>query len=1196
MSIKVRILDFLGQPALLPLRERARAGHKKIVGLGARARMRVIDDLVPGMLSIVVPAYNVEQYIGECLESLLVQDYANIQVLVVDDGSPDRSGEIARRYARRDPRVQVVRQPNGGLSAARNAGVQFARGEFLAFLDSDDFVDRHAYREAIAALRSSGSDFSVIPYRREKNGTFPPAAPWIGRAHRSTRLGVTLAEFPDIMVNAVAWSKVYRRRFWDEHKFSFPVGLLYEDQAVSMRAFAAARSFDVLARVGINWRIRGDQTSITQQVISSRNIADHALAVRHSLEGLREFGQEDAVRARVTQILNNNLHEFLPNIRDMDEVAWEQFRAFLGLLVDVADDEIWDSIEARTKIMIGLCRKNERDLALRFLAAGGWNRDHFAGVVEGDRLIAEVPLRAELESVVPSSALRFGLPETALRVDARDIALINNVVRVRAVAHINHLRMDREVTSLRSWLVSPKGKRTELVTERGQDARAALGHTRRYADMSVCLMTASIPLEMLDDAGAYRLRFEMLCGGLRREAELTVDAHTLYALPVSIGGRSMIALESDREGTAAIAVTEMQAELVGARLGNGSIEVEVRSQRSLSKVWLLHREDRFRLRRSQTRLHEARPGVFRAEIVMPALLGTDRGVHEFSLYVSDADGSALPVHSSTTPPRRAETRVYVGPRRHGAGQTAGGVTIADLDRAVLITNVRLDGDEIVAEFEDGHLDRSMASGRARVGSSQIDVRVDRPRGSKPRLILPVMQDSWGLGSVGLPSGTYHLTGFDAAGEGLKLYLGAAVVSELPLALDHALVAFTLRSTHRGELSLTARPPLRDDEEGYGDRWRLVDWFATLRPSGRRSVVFRNLYGEAANDSALAVHRELQRRGSDLELKWAVRDHSVRVPDGATVLLEDSREYYEAFGTANYLMVNVHQPHWYRKPEGQVLIETFHGYPFKMNGRRWWRKLGFSPERQESFFRRAEEWDYLVSPARYATPLLKEFYREGAEPQTSVLEIGYPRNDALLDEHAGRLRRDTRERLGIPEGKRAILYAPTFRDYLSADDMTAKLVEFFDPRELVRQLGPEYVLLMRGHPFNARSGTKPSSSYINVTDYPDINHLILASDMAVLDYSSLRFDYALTGKPMFFFVPDLERYFDGRDSFAPYDDTSPGPHLRGLKDLVDAIGDATGEASSFEEARQRFVATYMELEDGRAAHRLVDAVFASRGDA
>src|SRR5690606_12479054 len=110
MSLKASILDFLGQPALLPLRERARATHKLLVGTKTRVRLRFAHGYIPGLLSVVVPMYNVENFVADCIESLLTQDYANVEIVVVDDGSPDNSYEVARRYARRDPRVRIVRQ------------------------------------------------------------------------------------------------------------------------------------------------------------------------------------------------------------------------------------------------------------------------------------------------------------------------------------------------------------------------------------------------------------------------------------------------------------------------------------------------------------------------------------------------------------------------------------------------------------------------------------------------------------------------------------------------------------------------------------------------------------------------------------------------------------------------------------------------------------------------------------------------------------------------------------------------------------------------------------------------------------------------------------------------------------------------------------------------------------------------------
>jgi CDP-glycerol glycerophosphotransferase len=104
------------------------------------------------------------------LNSLLAQTYRNIEIIVVDDGSPDRSYEIAAGIARTTNRIKIVRQPNGGLSAARNAGIRAATGAYLTFVDSDDLVGKTAYATAMTALLKTGSDFAVFGYRR----TFDP--------------------------------------------------------------------------------------------------------------------------------------------------------------------------------------------------------------------------------------------------------------------------------------------------------------------------------------------------------------------------------------------------------------------------------------------------------------------------------------------------------------------------------------------------------------------------------------------------------------------------------------------------------------------------------------------------------------------------------------------------------------------------------------------------------------------------------------------------------------------------------------------------------------------------------------------------------------------------------------------------------------------------------------------------------------
>ena len=1230
MSIRTKLVDKLSSPELLPLREKVRMTKRRALGTVARGRRMVTRGSVPGLLSIVVPMYGVERYIGECLESLQKQNYPNVQIIVVDDGSPDRSYEVARSYAKWDPRIEIVRRENGGLSAARNTGVEHARGEYLAFLDSDDFVDRHAYQDAIESLTRTGSDFAVMPYRRERNGSFPPAGEWVRAAHAERRDAVSLAEFPDIMVNAVAWSKVYRREFWMEHGFAFPEGLLYEDQAVSMAAYAAARTFDVLPRTSINWRIRSEQTSISQQLVNPRNIAHHLIAVRDSIAQLERFGATEACDVRILQNLNNNLGEFLPNIFQMGDEAWHEFVEFLTYLSDRTSDDMWRQVEVRKKVLVGLIVRGERDLAERFLTERGWHRDLFGGALQGDSIVAEIPLREELKRVLPEGAFVYSEQETQLHAVWRRVRAINgeagepNDLEIDLFAHINHLPIDRFDTRLEVSLAAPDGTATPLQVTRRKDHLDARSHTRRYADMSSGAASVRVPHALLATDGDYELRVTMTAGALTRTATVTLDEVSEFTVAAALDADRMFAPVGRADERAKLRVWKPAVRIASAVCEGGSVQLRLTSDLDLKHVALERVDDRLRAQRETTGVTGTRASGYSATLTLP---NAERGPVEYLLVAADSRGTkhypALAeavMPSAELPSADASTYVHVAAQLHTTPaeyllrrqqlaerpgkapesllfqEAPGRTLIVDARGGALVTACEVTEDEILFAVQLPAGAAKLVGGRARSGSFDHSLKI-ASHNEGVAVSMPLRANAWGLGETGLKRGEYRLKLRDVDGNRVRLYLAGELAAQLPVHVLTSTARVSLDRSPRDLVRVHIDPPHADDEIGWGDRWRLRDHFATLKPSAdSKTVLFRNRYGEDANDSALAVHNELVRRGADLDLVWAVRDASVRVPEGARTVLEESREYYEAFGTAKYVMVNVHQPEWYVKPEGQVLIETHHGYPFKLQGRRWWKKLGDTAERQESLFRRADEWDYLVSPAKYATAPLLEFYRSSEGVPTEVLEIGYPRNDALLDAQAPKLRDETRARLGIGDDKRVILYAPTYRDYLSADQMSAvAMPEFIDFAKLSADLGPDYVILMRGHPFNAQSEIEHNSAFINVTDYPDINHLILASDMAILDYSSLRFDYALTGKPALFFVSDRERYFAGRESFVPYDDTVSGPQITEQAELTRMIRRADEVAREYEPVRQRFIAGFMEKEDGHAAARLVDTVFASRGD-
>jgi CDP-glycerol glycerophosphotransferase len=173
----------------------------------------------------------------------------------------------------------------------------------------------------------------------------------------------------------------------------------------------------------------------------------------------------------------------------------------------------------------------------------------------------------------------------------------------------------------------------------------------------------------------------------------------------------------------------------------------------------------------------------------------------------------------------------------------------------------------------------------------------------------------------------------------------------------------------------------------------------------------------------------------------------------------------------------------------------------------------------------------------------------------------------------------------------VLYAPTWRDDLATNFRAAEAVHHLDVEQAADKLGSEYVLLLRGHRFHA-GAVSTGSRIIDVTTYPDVNDLILAADVAVLDYSSMRFDFALTGRPMVFLVPDVDDYETRTRGFLwDFGETAPGPLVRDTAGVVAELRDVDGLTERWAEQVAEFNARYNSLQDGHAAERVVADFFA-----
>lgn len=181
------------------------------------------------LISVIVPIYKVEDYLSQCIESIISQTYRNLEIILVDDGSPDKCPQICEDYAKRDNRIKVVHQLNGGLAAARNAGLKIASGDYVSFVDSDDWLMPEMYETLLSTANTANSDITVCDYYISSKDKLTTKS-------RNTREMVVLNSPKDFYLHIIepypilkfeVWNKLFRRNLIDNTRFK--KGQIYED-------------------------------------------------------------------------------------------------------------------------------------------------------------------------------------------------------------------------------------------------------------------------------------------------------------------------------------------------------------------------------------------------------------------------------------------------------------------------------------------------------------------------------------------------------------------------------------------------------------------------------------------------------------------------------------------------------------------------------------------------------------------------------------------------------------------------------------------------------------------------------------------------------------------------------------------------------------------------------------------------------
>jgi len=1208
-------------------------------------------------ISVVVPFFNVADLLGECLQSIAAQTYRELEVIMVDDGSTDGSTEIASAQASADPRFILHRVENGGSPGlARNRGIERATGELLAFVDGDDVLPPGAYEVLLHTLERSGSDFvcgnvnRIGPWGVRQSGLH-------ARAIKGRRIGTHIRKTPQLLYDISVFNKLFRKQFWDAHQLSFPEGMLWEDLQLMTQAHVLAHAVDVIPDHVYYWRERGlGELSITQSRTDIQNLRDRIDALLAIDTFLAERAPASLLRRHQRKALTNDLWLYVGDLHKVGDDYRAEFLDLAGRYLNQVSPRVLARLPSTQKLAYHLIQRRKMTELMGLLT---WQLEQPVRTVPLVRsrglLLADLPLRGDRQLRIPAKIFRPYWRELDPLVRVQDIGWRDDRLVIEGRAYIPSVDITKRRHTSKIVVLRPRNRRRppivlptrsfvspEATEHSGQERYNyewagfrceisprlfRLGRRWMTGEWECFMLVRSrgvwrparIHTPML--GGAERPGFRDVAPGLRFRARwerrnLIVE---LVSVAAVLAGSTITARADDRQGSAD--QIQLDIDLLGSAGAGAMVAGEapagVDGGSGETRLVLARQGGAATLTFPVSRTGGDTP-LLHADIEIDALLA---GAESSDAAAGPASAVSWDVYISL--PWRGKLRVAVADegnspvsqrllampsggrsaREVAVGQTRyGDLVISDRVPRPVITDhawtsdglLRLQGGYIgppdgLAGFvlhRNGSGERYVVPCRLEGERFTVDVDVSRmPLFGRE---LPLRDGRWHI--------LFAVPGTGGAGEEL-VPVGyeqnrIAAVRDEPVEFGGKQYRFLVQGEDTPALAVaTSRRAL---ERGKFNQRVLRNTYypVKLHAPLRDAVMFVSWKGKQCTDNPLGIAAELRNRSDDREHIWAVTDPAVPVPDGATTVLVGSKEYYEALARSRYLIANDDMPAHYRKRDGQVYLQTWHGTPLK--------RIGFDVERPQFVSGAAyldhladdvANWDLLLSQNPFSTPILRRAFRFEGE----ICEYGYPRNDIVSRPGTAQLAATVRDRLGLPEGKRVVLYAPTWRDNQFYAAGRYRFDLRLDVERAWKMLGDDFVILIRGHHHMADDVPDSASSgfAINVTRYPDISELFLVSDILVTDYSSVMFDYASTGRPMLFFAYDLENYRDQlRGFYFDFEREAPGPLLATSDEVISAIGDIDTLATQHAAAYQAFTAKFCPLDDGKAGARVCDRLFGS----
>ncbi len=993
---------------------------------------------------------------------IAAQSISDFEVLMVDDGSTDRSAGIAAAQAAADPRFKLVQVPHGGSPGyTRNQGIKRAAGEYLSFVDADDTLPPHALEHMMHTLEKSGSDFVTGGVLRTGPMGLTPSV-MHAKAIKTRQIGTHISRNADLFFDVSVWNKMYRKSFWDSRQLVFPEGVVWEDLQLITKAHVLAKAVDVIPEPIYYWRERGKGAlSITQSRTSIKNFRDRITALTVIDDFLRQHKPARLVAEHQYKSLLNDLWLYVPDLGRTSPEYQAEFIDLASKYLAQVEGGVLRKLPSTHKLAYHLISRRMLAELLEFVGYLNAQPVKTVQVVrEHGRVRADLPFRKSRDLGIPASVYATQMRELDPMVKVEGIGWENGKLVISGCAYVPSVDIRKRRHTSKIVFLRPRTRGRLPVVVRARSylhAEAKTYSAQERYDYDWAGFRAEISPRWFRPLGHWQtgdwdafilVRARGVWRPARLHSPVPGSAERPSARPVAPGFRLGARWMGKRLH---VQVVRTPAELAGAEFADGqlTVEVDVRLSAGQREAELVLATPRGATTRPMTTAVGPgagdRPGLLRLRGTVPAarlqpVRGQSDGAPVLDATPSAASSTAASstAASSTAAPEAeaAEWDLWVQPAagqrirvafgsdaaesRFGVGREEVAVEQTRYGNVIIVRRSLRPVIDAHSWSDDGTL--TLRGSFADLAGDDLQALLSR-RGATEVQVLPVQRDGARF-ELAIPAACLPVFGtrqplrdgiwtlkMRAAGqpgaEPVVPFYDHARLSEVTdrkLQFGHKNFVFTTTEYDLPMLVVAPVPGVAG--QGRIQRKLLRDMYYPLqqRRQLRDSVVFISFKGKSCNDNPLGISQELRRRGDDREHIWVVNDWSVPVPDGAKAVLANTESYWDALARSKYVISNDDMPARFEKRQGQMYVQTWHGTLLK--------RIGFDVENpqfisgtkyNEHLARDVAKWDLVISPNPFSTPHMRRAFRYDGE----ILRVRLPaQRRAVQRRHPGAGRRGT----------------------------------------------------------------------------------------------------------------------------------------------------------------------------------------------